>query len=277
MATRDEYGREVDARMDEDERRDRVRITSAQGLIDEARANIVRRLESAGEFETVYLEGLRREIEDVLGDMDQGVSGLIGVSGDEISDQVDTDLTDTLRIASIATDFPMIDRALITSYVEFASTTFKGVTTEASAKIMQEVALSAVGAKTRNEAIGEIGRNLSDRSIFRTISQRAETILSTEQARLRAAARQHRMDALSERDLGLMKYWQTRGDTNVRSTHVQAGLDYSEERAIALDARYRIGGFWTLYPRAWSLPAKESVRCRCYSLIYVPDDLFSDT
>lgn len=275
MATRDEYDGEVERREQADRAADAARITRVEGLLIEARDNITGRLREAGEFETLHLESLRSEVDEIMGGLDSGVRGVIDESATDISDAATRDMTDTLRMAQIEAVFPAIDRSLLSVYSEFTGSLIGGVTTEARAQIMQEVALSSVGAKTRADAIRAIGENLTDPSIFRSIGARARTIFTTEMGRLRSATRQSRMDALAGRDLGLKKYWQDRDDGLTRTTHRSAGRSYSPERAIDLKARYLVGGYPALYPRDWALPAKESANCRCLSLIYVPDEFFT--
>ena len=275
MATRSEYNEEVERREQADRAADAARITRVEGLLVQARENITSRLRNAGEFETLHLESLRAEVDDIMGGFDSQVRGIIDESATDITDAATRDMTDTLRIAQIEAIFPAIDRSLLSVYSDFTGSLIGGATTQARAQIMQEVALSAVGAKTRTDAIKAIGENLTDPSIFRTIESRSRTIFTTEMGRLRSAARQARMDVLSDRDLGLKKYWQDRDDGATRTTHRSAGRSYSPERAIDLEARYLVGGYPALYPRDWALPAKESVNCRCLSLVYVPDVFFT--
>lgn len=63
-----------------------------------------------------------------------------------------------------------------------------GVTGEALANINREVRLISMGLRSQTDAIRNIGRNLTDKSVFGTLATRAETILRTETGRVRSQA-----------------------------------------------------------------------------------------
>lgn len=120
-----------------------------------------------------------------------------------------------------------------------------------------------------------IGRNLKDPSIFGTIANRAEVIYETELKRLRSQAKHLRFVQADEVVEGTRKWWFDVGDTRTRPSHILAGAQFSKESAIPISEDFFIGGQPAQHPRAWTLPARESVRCRCEAMQKLPESLFN--
>lgn len=277
MATQVEFDALAARLRAEADEADDTRIVRIIDLIGDAQENVTRRLRQAGDFEARHLSALRREIGEVLGEMESQMQVQINTSADVIAESATNEIAQPITThTNIELRLPALPRSMLDTYSDFTISLLQNVSDEARAAITREVGLAAVGAKTRDEAIRTIGENLTDRSIFTTLNHRAEAILETEMGRLRSQARHNRMEALAEDNDGLKKYWRTSGDTRVRTSHVLAGQTYTKSRAIGVDEKFRVGGHDALYPRDISLPAGESVRCRCHALLYVPSTFLKE-
>ena len=100
---------------------------------------------------------------------------------------------------------------------------------------------------------------------------RAERIARTETLRASSigaqAGAQRAQEALSTSGLVLEKVWlATVGDARTRATHLEA-----HEQARLLDEPYEVGGFSAMHPHDVSLPASESVNCRCAEVYRIRD------
>jgi HK97 family phage portal protein len=59
------------------------------------------------------------------------------------------------------------------------------------------------------------------------------------------------------------KAWLSNNDSHTRETHLQAGMDYSEDNPISVDDYFNVGGYDCECPGDDELPAEEVVNCRC--------------
>ncbi len=144
-----------------------------------------------------------------------------------------------------------------------------GVSDEIRKRIGFEIAGIASGTATPLEAVRRIGANLTSPNHFRSIAARAQAIMVTELGRANSMGGQRSMEDHAETLPDLLKRW------------LHAHVGQARENHLALESRHRVGGsigpipvaesyivagIPALYPRAASLPAKETVHCRCQSI-----------
>jgi len=139
----------------------------------------------------------------------------------------------------------------------FSTDLVKGLTDDANKKISQELTLGLLGQKTPYEVMGAIGRNLKDKSIFKSIAHRAETITRTEAGRVLEAAGQARKEKAAQVVPGLMKQWHY-GHTakNPRLDHMAA---HGQIRKV--DEPFDVGGEKLMYPRDPAGSAANTINC----------------
>jgi hypothetical protein len=274
VATERQFDRMVRDLLRQADREDAAKIGKAVDLIEDARAQIVARLDSAGEFETAYLKSLKAEVEALMGELERRMTGEIALTGDDLARSATMHVLQPFSLANVMISFPAIPTATIDVWETFTADLIKGVSQDAISKITQQINLAAVGAVKRSDAIAAIGRNLKDPSIFRSTKERAEVIYETELKRFRSEVKDIRFQEATEVIPELTKWWLTSQDGRVRSTHVTAGLTYSKENAIPIAESFIVGGYSAQYPRDWNLPAKESVRCRCEAIQKLPAEMF---
>ncbi len=277
MASRAEFDSLVQRLLDQANAEDNEKLRRVTELVRDAQGEVLRRLNDAGDFEGKFLPNLRSEIERLLEVLARRVGDEVGLSGEDVVRSATRQVAEPMGLMRIEAVFPAIPAATIEVYENFTVDLIKGVMDEAKAKITREIGLAAVGAKKRAETIEAIGTNLDDPGVFSSIRARAETIYETELKRFRSQVKNTRNRQLNDRiGGGLEKWWLTSRDRRVRYSHRIAGESYAKARSIPIDQAFMVGGFQAQYPRDWSLPARESVRCRCEAVQKLPDRLFDE-
>lgn len=112
---------------------------------------------------------------------------------------------------------------------------------------------------------GDTAEQLADRvrTEFNDISKRrARMIASTETGAAYGAGRAEGMQQAGVPG----KAWLTSGNDNVRAAHQQAGLDYSPDRPIALDAPFIVDGEELMYPGDSDGSPENVIQCHCVSI-----------
>ena len=61
-------------------------------------------------------------------------------------------------------------------------------------------------------------------------------------------------------------------NANVRSAHLQAGLDYPPERAIPLDEAFIVGGEALMYPGDPAGSPGNVINCHCIQIAVAPEE-----
>lgn len=172
-----------------------------------------------------------------------------------------------LNIAGIRLVAPEISRTSLEIMQGYSADLISGLGKDALKKVNGEIAMGILGQKTPYDVMNAIGLNLDDKSIFKTVFHRAETITRTEMAKVQSAARQGRILTLKEGQteplIFLVKKWLSSGKANGRSHHqelngVTVGLDENFPYNLP-------------YPHAPGLPAAEVINCGCTHVVSSPD------
>ena len=148
--------------------------------------------------------------------------------------------------------------------------------TEAQQRIAREIIGIATGSQTGEAALRNIGSNLSESLVFRSIRARSEAILTTEIGRIQSIATHASYERLQADVPGMRKRWRNAHLPGARQTHLAAEARYSEGGTtgpIPIDQLFTVDGEKGLYPRAGSFSAKNVVWCRCQSLAVLPEVL----
>lgn len=148
--------------------------------------------------------------------------------------------------------------------------------TEAQQRIAREIIGIATGSQTSEAALRNIGSNLSESLVFRSIRARSEAILTTEVGRIQSIATHASYERLQADVAGLRKRWVNAHLPGARETHLAAEARYAvggTTGPIPMDQLFSVGGERGLYPRAGSFSARNVVWCRCQSLAVLPEVL----
>lgn len=155
----------------------------------------------------------------------------------------------------------------------FSTDLVRGVADDVRRRATLEVTAVTVGAKTPAQAAAAIGSRIN-RGVFSTVGHRARAIVVTEVGRAQALATQAAQAQLAERVPGVRKRWINSHLPGSRETHLEAEARYAPDGEIGpipIDAEFEVAGFRALYPRDPSLPASESVHCKCVSITVIDD------
>lgn len=188
-------------------------------------------------------------------------SGLAG--GQENAWGIGQDLIDKpLYDAGLGFGMPALSDAVLVQMQEFGRLKLSGVADAAVDKIRTELSLGLAGARTPAEVIKNIGRNLKEPSIFRSIQDRALTIYKHEVGKAFSAAGQARMSQAGK-TLGedFRKEWRHAGHPKVaRASHLAA-----DGQTVKVDKPYIVGGVALMFPRDPAAPLEDTIGCGCDS------------
>lgn len=155
-------------------------------------------------------------------------------------------------------------RTLLEVLAQYSADLITNLEAEALRRVNAVLSRTALGVITPYDAIQQIAGTLPGPSVFTTVKARAEAIVRTEVNRALEVANQARLADVSERIPGMKKQWLSAGDQRVRATHKLAN-----GQIVDAKAKFVVGGFYASFPRDPSLPAGESVNCRCHSIPYL--------
>lgn len=242
-------------------------IKKANALEDEAVRRVIRLLNEARkevaatvastEWEAHYLPQIKSAIERAM---------------QEFGDKYGVDLRDVqrgfwehgldtvdlpLRKVGIIQAIPEIDTTVLSIMQGYSSDLVEGLAREAIKKINNEISLGLMGQKSPYEVMKAVGRNLKDKSIFRTIGRRAETIVRTEAGRVLEAASQARKEAAATMVPGLQKQWYYGHSPKMpRLDHLAASGQIRD-----VDEPFDVGGEKLMYPKDPAGSAKNTIQC----------------
>jgi len=162
-----------------------------------------------------------------------------------------------IKTVGIAQAIPQIDHTVLAIMQDFSADLVGGLSKSAVSKVNTELTLGLMGQKSPYEVMGAIGRNLKDKSIFKSIADRAEAITRTEAGRVLSAASHARKKKAALVVPGLMKEWRHSHISQVpRLAHLAV-----EGQVRKVDEPFIVGGEKLMYPRDPAGSAKNTVRC----------------
>lgn len=171
-----------------------------------------------------------------------------------------------LRTVGVYASMPQIDTAMLSILQGYSSDLVTGLTRDAIKKINTELTLGLMGQKSPYEVMQAVGRNLTDKSIFKSIAHRAETIVRTEAGRVLEAAGQARKEAAVRIVPGMQKQWFYGHSPKMpRLDHMAAAGQIRN-----VDEPFDVGGEKLMYPRDPAGSARNTINCGCTSIPYHP-------
>lgn len=85
------------------------------------------------------------------------------------------------------------------------------------------------------------------------------------------ASNEGALESYRQSGVDMRKAWLPAYDERTRDTHIQAGIDYSEDKAIPLDENFYVGAGSGPAPGQIGL-AEEDINCRCVLLPIIPEE-----
>lgn len=234
-------------------------------LIQTTRRSIITSIAEAKDFKAYHLSELTAEFQSVMGQFGTRygamMNELIPIHS-ELGAQLTTVPIAEYGAASIG-GFTGVSPAVTEAAATMSAELVSGLTTEALKNINTQVRLVSMGVKSQHDAIGAIGRNLTDKSVFKTIATRAETIMRTETGRIRSQAGLADMQFVKDVEvpgLKIMKQWIWSGIG--REEHAEL-----DGVTIGIDDNFTDGyGNSALMPRMFGEPESD-INCGCDAIL----------
>ena len=260
------FRRKVNELIRQANRLEKAEIKKVIRLLADARKDVAAQVAST-EWQAYHLPQLKAGIERAL----QSFGDQYGVELREMQRefwQQGADMVDLpLREVGINVAIPEIDTTALSILQGYSSDLVTGLTQDGVKKINAEIVRGLLGQKSSHEVMQAVGRNLKDKSIFKSIAHRADTIVRTEAGRVFEAAGQARKEAAVKVVPGLQKQWYYGHSPRMpRIDHMAVDGQIRE-----VDEPFDVGGEKLMYPKDPAGSAANTINCGCTSLPYHPD------
>jgi len=262
----DAYTRKINKLIRQADRLEDAAVVRALKILEAARRDVAAAVAST-EWQLYYLPQLKAAIERALTDF-----GLkYGIELREAQKRfwdAGIDMVDLpIRAVGLVQALPAIDITALSVLQGFSTDLVTGLSKAAIDRISRQVTLGLMGQKTPYAVMGEIGRNLKSKSIFKSIAERAEVITRTEAGRALEAAGQARKEQWAKEIPGLKKRWHYGHSPRMpRTGHVAIA---GQTRAV--DKFFDVAGEKLMYPKDPRGSAKNTIRCGCKSIVWHDD------
>lgn len=172
-----------------------------------------------------------------------------------------------LRVAGVTAAITEMDTAALAIMQDYGADLVTNVAADGTRRINNALTMGILGQKSPFDVMEEIGRSLNDKSIFKSIRDRAEAITRTEGGRVLEAASQARKQAAAAVVPGLQKRWFYGHSPKVpRLSHVAV---HNQIRDV--NEPFNVMGEALMYPKDPAGSAKNTIRCGCTSLPYMAE------
>ncbi|MBN1495932.1 MAG: hypothetical protein JXA07_04130 [Spirochaetes bacterium] len=172
-----------------------------------------------------------------------------------------------IETIGIGLSLPEIDSTALAIMQGFTTDLVTNLTGDAVGKIQKELTMGIMGQKSPYEVMQAVGRNLKDKSIFRSIAARAELITRQECGRVLEAAQEARRQQAAEIIPDLGKEWCHA--VHVRQPRVSHLAADGQKRKA--NEPFDVGGEKLMYPRDPAGSAKNTIGCNCYTIPWHPN------
>jgi len=230
-------------------------VARVMGMLEDARREVAAMVAST-EWKAYSIPQLKASVDRAIETMHQrylsSQNAALGNAWNAGIDMVDLPLSSSgIRMLG-----PEVSRTALEIGQGYSADLIKGLTADAVKKINGEIMMGIMGGKQPFDVMQAIGRNLDDKSVFKSIATRAETITRTEMGNINSASREARIEGTvrnTDPPLKWMKKWISSGKYRPRPHH--AALN---GKTIPIDEKF-LG--YIPYPHAPGLPAEEVVNC----------------
>jgi hypothetical protein len=236
-------------------------------LLKEAQAAIVEQLaDQPTDYQRWSLPQLSAQIRQVMDQLARDAGGEIASASAKAWETGQQSLDEPLAQAGvrIATQLPQIDTRQLAAIRAFTVDRIKDIAADGANKIIAELGLVVIGARSPSEAIGAVKKILGEKS-----RDRARTIVRTELGRLyETAAHERRLEAAKILP-GLKKQWRRSGKLHPRLHH-----DLADGQLRDVDEPFILTPFGKprvelMYPKDPAAPAGETINCGCTAISFM--------
>lgn len=249
-------------------------IEAARKLLEQVRTEIVAEIGQGGsEFNLSVLRQLERAVEFRTREFERQMKTLLSDAMAKAG-ELGSELVTEPLIQIGARPLIGISPQMAVVAAEYSLAYVSGLSIDAKDAVVAILRRAVLGAMTPYQAIEKVGKSLDSPGAFKSIWQRAETIVRTETLRMSSIATQARMlenrGEIAKTGYVLKKEWVTSHDLRVRSTHI---LVDAQIREVDVDFDVPIGLVGLIagdteplmYPRDPKGSVKNTVNCRCVS------------
>lgn len=150
---------------------------------------------------------------------------------------------------------------------DFAWGRVNAVTNDVQARIRAEISMGILGQKTPQEIAGAIAGTLERPGVFKSITERAETIVKVEMGRAFSMAHQASMEAAADTLPDLEKMWLHAGHPKApRIYHL-----HMHGNTTPVGTPFLVGSIAMMYPRDPTAPISEIINCGCVHVAWMPE------
>ena len=232
-------------------------------LLNQARREVIDVLTNTHSDYTRYVNSnLKVELERSIAKLSEALkrrqAGFLDTAWELGIEQVDT----PFRVLGVAGSFDSfkLDETMLLKLKDFSGTLITNLSAETLPKIDSAIKVGLLKGDSVINIARQIGTNLKDPSIFKSISERAIVIAQTEMNRIYNTASDKRYEMVQNYVPGLETMWSTAGDGNVRPSHQRLN-----GQVVGVGKKFydSITGVSIAYPGDPAAPASFTVRCRC--------------
>ena len=172
----------------------------------------------------------------------------------------------TLSLAAgAAPSMAGVSQQLLAQLVDLGRDSLRDVWRELGSGLKRAIRRVVLGITDPYEAMGRVAKLIRDEKTFSSAFARAEAIVRTETNRVFSAANadvaQQSAAIVAKTGGRMVKWWLTAHDSRVRPAHVQAGEDYTREKAIPLEEPFMVDGEELMYPLDPNGSAANTINC----------------
>lgn len=222
------------------------------------------------DYERWSLTRLAAEIRQALGELARDGGAKISTAAGQAwqlgQDLVDKPIAAAIPAARVAATLPLLPTVQLTAMRAFMVDRIRDISVQAGNKIVAELGLVTIGARSPSQAIGTVTRILGE-----TSRARATTIVRTELGRAFSTAAHERMVQAAAVVPGLKKQWRRSGKLHPRLHHDLADGQVKEVHEPFVLTRFGQSKIELMFPRDPHAPAAETINCGCESIPWKAD------
>lgn len=240
-----------------------TQVVKAIRLLQTARKQVAATI-AATDWQLYYLPRLKNAVDQAMADFAAQYGSDLAKAQADFWEFGKTMVDAPLATVGITTVLPAIDTTMLIATQNYSANLIKSLGADAAGKIYNEMAMGLMGQKSPFEVMQAVGANLKDKSIFSSITARAETITRQECGRILEAASQARMEKAAEVVPGLQKQWKHGVSRVPRLSHLAAVGQIRD-----VNEPFMVGGEALMYPRDPAGSPGNTINCSCYTVPYM--------
>ena len=258
----------------------KVDTTTKQGLEEAIRhlkrlgKRVAAEMAVTKKYRAEHLKDLRNELKKHVEEFEKRLLEVTGKAQEKAFKMGAKSVLELPKAFKVKVVVPAVSEEQLKVAQSFTADMVTEVTNKVRERINTEVSQVALGVKKPIDAIRNLEKIISPvktRVGYVGTAYRAETIVRTEANRVFGIGANERAKQVEKKNPGLKKWWLTAGDERVRDTHFEAGIRYSEDKAIPIDQPFRVGAATLDFPGDPAGLPEEVINCRCRSIVIHPE------